>query len=212
MIEFQNVTVIRGEKTILSNISLTVNRGEKCVITGSSGCGKTSLLLAVMGFCTIPFGNMKVNGAELTLATLSAIRSQIAYIPQEPLLGTSGNILEAIMFPFEFKANKAMKPTLNKIKEHLQRFGLDPNILEKGCVDVSGGEKQRIVIARALMMNKRIFLADEVTTGLDTTNSELVWNTFNLPELTVLSVSHDPFWIGKQQSAYKIDNGKLFKL
>ncbi|MEI6055482.1 MAG: ABC transporter ATP-binding protein [Lentisphaerota bacterium] len=211
MIEFQDVTIIRGKKTILSNISFTINRGEKSVIIGQSGCGKTSLLLAVMGFCTIPSGTMKVNGSGLTLATLSSIRSQIAYIPQEPVLG-SANVLEAIMFPFEFKANRDMKPDSNKVKEHLKKFGLGSNILEKRCADVSGGEKQRIVIARALMMNKSIFLADEVTTGLDAANSELVWNTFNLPDLTVLSVSHDPLWIEKQQSAYKVENGKLLKI
>ncbi len=211
MIKFCNVDIVRGNKSILENVSFTVSKGEKCVITGSSGCGKTSLLLAVMGFCSIPKGILKINGTELTIQTLNIVRSQIAYISQEPVLG-SGNVLEAIMLPFGFKANKNIKPEISKIKETLGKFGLSNDILNKRCVDVSGGEKQRIVIARAFLMNKSIFMADEVTTGLDTGNASIVRDFLGLPDLTVLSVSHDPFWIEKQQSVYKIENGKLMRV
>jgi len=208
MIKLENVEIKREEHLLLRNINLSINEGAKTVITGHSGSGKTSLLLAIMGCYRIEIGVIKVNGTEVNAHNLGIIRKTIAYIAQEPVLGTE-NVHDALLLPFTFKANHSNKPELSRIHQLLERVNLKPNILKKNVISISGGEKQRIAIVRAILMKKKIFLVDEATTGLGPSNRKAVIDIFKNPEFTVLSVSHDPEWIKEQNEECQIQDYQL---
>lgn len=153
-------------------------------------------------------GRIRVNDLELSEKTVAAIRSRIAFIGQEPVLG-AGTVREALLLPFSFKAHQGAVPQDNLIFQTLEKLRLDRSILDKPCKRISGGEKQRIAIGRALLLNKMIFFADEITSALDPESKAAVITALFRPEITLLSVSHDPDWIQACGRIIDIKNEKL---
>ncbi len=194
MIEFRNITLQVPRQTLLKETSLRVAGGDKIVLRGPSGCGKSSLLKCLVGAIPIVSGSVHLAGLELSAATVMQIRGLISHIGQEPVLGTE-RVREALLLPFTFKAHRHLHPDENQISELLGRLHLGTGILDKPCARISGGEKQRIAIARALLLNKSVFLADEITSALDPDSRTAVMHELFRPEITLLSVSHDPEWI-----------------
>jgi putative ABC transport system ATP-binding protein len=202
------MTLNVAQQTLLEETSLLVAPGDKVVIRGASGSGKSSLLKSVAGAIPLEGGSVRVNGDELSAETLASIRSHIAFIGQEPVLGAE-SVRDALLLPFTFKAHRGNQPDEGRIAELLGRLKLPPGILGKESKRISGGEKQRIAIARALLLNKRIFLADEVTSALDPESKAAVMGELFRPGTTLLSVSHDPDWLGGCNRVVEIDNKKL---
>jgi len=194
MIEFRNIRLEIHRQTLLDGANLHIANGDKLVVRGASGCGKSSLLKSVIGALPIAEGSIGIEGTELSAATVQEIRSRIAFIGQEPVLGTE-IVRDALLLPFSFKAHRGTAPTEEHIVERVERLHLSADILDKTCSRISGGEKQRIAIIRALLLNKSIFLADEVTSALDPQSRAAVMEELFRPEITLLSVSHDPEWI-----------------
>jgi putative ABC transport system ATP-binding protein len=205
MITLKNITISRSGQILIENASLHVNCGEKIAICGKSGCGKSSLLAAIAGCFPLESGTITVNGCELTCKNISQIRSSIAFIGQEPVTGAD-TVRAALLLPFTFKVNRRHLPDESAIISKLEQLHLKPEILDKACSTISGGEKQRIAIARALLMNKQIFLADEVTSALDPASREAVLENFSAPDLTVISISHDKEWLKKQDFVYELSH------
>jgi len=196
MIEFDAVTLRRGNQILLDKASFHIRSGEKVVLTGPSGCGKSTVLAAIMGMFAPSEGNIFFDGKRLSPETVWDARSEIALVGQEPILGAE-TVREAILLPFEYKARRHQRPTDDAIIESLRRTGLSPEILEKRSAVISGGEKQRAVVARALLLENRVFLCDEATSALDPVSKEAVMRILFASERTLLSVSHDPDWIGR---------------
>ena len=149
-----------------------------------------------------------MNDLELSEQTVAEIRSQVAFIGQEPALGAE-RVKEALLLPFTFKAHQQAKPTDDLIFHTLERLHLDRSILEKPSKRISGGEKQRIAIARALLLNKTVFFADEITSALDPESKAAVIAALFRPEMTLLSVSHDSDWIKACSRIIEINKHKL---
>lgn len=208
MITLTDVTISRNGSKLIEHATLQLARGEKAAICGRSGCGKSSLLTAIAG-CFIPDnGRICVNGIDLNPAGIMQIRHEIAFITQEPVMGAD-TVREALLLPFTFHANRSRQPEQAAITARLEQLQLDENIIDKPCSVISGGEKQRIAIARALLLDKSIFLLDEVTSALDPVSREPVLKIFSDPAISVLSVSHDPQWLEMQHRVYCIADGRL---
>ena len=208
MINFENITLNVQQQALLTDTNLHLDEGDKVAIRGASGCGKSSLLKCVVGALPIVEGSVLVNGLKLSPKTVATIRAQIAFIGQEPALGAE-NVQEALLLPFSYKAHRQNRPTDKRIFQTLERLHLSRDILNKSGKRISGGEKQRIAIARALLLDKTIFLADEVTSALDPESKLAVMKELFHPGITLLSVSHDPDWINKCTRVVSIDNHKL---
>lgn len=193
MIEFDEVTVKAGDKRILDGVSFSLAAGEKAVITGPTGSGKSTILLTLLGAYEIARGRVFFDGRELSTETLSTVRRSIAWIGQEPILG-DGTVREALLLPFQFAANRTAAPTEERLLEALASLELEESILGRRTSVISGGEKQRVAITRALLLDKRVFLADEITSALDEHSSAVVKTLFLTDGFTVLTVSHDPQW------------------
>lgn len=210
IIRFDQVTVAAQEKIILSNISFALRSGEKAALCGKSGSGKSSVLRTLLGLHSITSGSVYFKEQALSPVTVHLIRSHTAYIGQEPILGAD-KVREALLLPFKFKAHKQNIPAESQLLEVLQRLKLNPCILDRECDRISGGEKQRIALARGLLLGKSLYLLDEVTSALDVGSKNAVFEVFTDPQLTVLSVAHDPDWLERCSTVFELDDGQLTK-
>jgi len=208
MIKFENITLKVHRQTLLDDTSLHIANGNKVVVRGPSGCGKSSLLKCVVGALPIVGGSVRVDDQELTADTVAEVRSRIAFIGQEPVLGAE-IVRDALLLPFTYKAHSGNRPADEQILQGLEHLHLSRDILDKPCKHISGGEKQRIAILRALLLNKTIFLADEVTSALDPESKAAVMAELFRPNITLLSISHDPNWINACDRIITIENAQL---
>lgn len=208
MIVFDNITLKVHTQTLLEGTSLVLADGEKAVLRGASGSGKSSLLKSAVGAIPIQDGLVRIDGVELSAETVSDIRACVAFIGQEPVLGAE-TVHDALLLPFRFKAHRHNLPANEKIHALLERLHLSKEIIGKPCARISGGEKQRIAIARALLLGKTIFLADEITSALDPESRAAVMDELFRPDITLLSVSHDPEWIAQGNRVIEIADHTL---
>lgn len=190
-IEIKDLKVSFDNNTVLDKFSLKVEKGEKLVLTGPSGIGKSTILKVILGFIEPESGNIKIMGERLSPHSVWQLRRMIGYVPQEPELGR-GSVKEWLERPFTFIANKGLKDNLRNISSLFHQFLLTEEILDKNLDTLSGGEKQRIAIISTILLKRPILLLDEPTSALDDrSRKRLIDFLRNSSELTVLMVSHD---------------------
>jgi len=197
MIELENITRSFGSLQVLKGVSLKVEKGEVISITGPSGAGKTTLL-QIMGSLDKPdAGRVLYNGQDITRMDekeLSAFRNRhIGFVFQFHQLLPEFTALENITIPMLI-AGTGMRQATARGKELLELLGLEDRADHKPS-ELSGGEKQRIAVARALANQPDVILADEPSGSLDTKNKEELHNLFfNLRDQlgqTFVIVTHD---------------------
>lgn len=193
ILKIDNACIAFGDDTLFSGFCLQLHEGEIACISGQSGCGKTSLLNAILGFVPLKAGSITVNGIRLEKATIDQIRRQVAWIPQELALPLEW-VKEMVQLPFNLKANRATPFSTGKLFDCFDELGLEEEIYEKRVNEISGGQRQRIMIAVATMLQKPLLIVDEPTSALDTDSTEKVLAFFRnrmKGESAVLAVSHD---------------------
>ena len=197
MIELDNITRSFGSLQVLKGISLKVDNGEIISITGPSGAGKTTLL-QIMGSLDKPdTGRVLYDGRDITTMgekELSSFRgSHIGFVFQFHQLLPEFTAKENIMIPMLI-AGKNMHDAASRASELLEMLGLKDRSEHKPS-ELSGGEKQRIAVARALANKPDVILADEPSGSLDTRNKEELHNLiFKLRDMlgqTFVIVTHD---------------------
>jgi ABC-type bacteriocin/lantibiotic exporter with double-glycine peptidase domain len=190
-IEINDLTVAFDGKEVLSGFELSVAAGEKVVITGDSGCGKSTVLRAILGFAVPDAGSIRIGGELLDEHSVWGMRTRLAYVGQEPELG-AGPARDALTKAFEYHANTSLKDNLKRVPELAKHFNLESEILDKDVSALSGGEKQRVALIAAILLDRKIYLLDEATSALDKANRRVVGDYFrSLPDVTLLAVSHD---------------------
>ena len=199
MIELQNVTkTVRSgieDLTILDNVSLNIYDGEFVSITGASGSGKSTMLGLIAGLDAPTTGAILIDDADITKMSedsLAQIRSEkIGFIFQSFHLIPSLTAFENILIPMEIVGFKDAKQRAEKL---LSDVGLT-NRGHHYPSELSGGEQQRIAIARAFANQPKILLADEPTGNLDSKNGEnifeLMTELHDLNKVTLVLVTHD---------------------
>jgi putative ABC transport system ATP-binding protein len=192
--EWRNITISAENTAIISGFSLRIEAGEKVVLFGPSGTGKTSILRSALGFMPVTEGGLYFHGEEISKKLVWGMRRKIAYIPQNPDIG-EGPVQKLIDSVFELKANER-KPGKDEIEELFTTFELPGALLEKDFELLSGGEKQRVGIVIAILLKRDIFFLDEITASLDDAMKEKVIRYFiNRPDDTAqVIVSHDGGW------------------
>lgn len=211
-IEFRNVSVVKDDKIILNEINLIIKEGETIGIVGSSGSGKSTIVKLIAGLDKNYKGHILVGGKELKTIPEDYYNSLFSIATQENKLFNETllyNITYGNPNPSTEQINKIIEYSLEDIISRLEKK-LQTNVNQQG-VNFSGGEKQRIAIARALMKNASIYLFDEITSSLDSKNSNLIYaNIINkFPNSTKIFISHQEMIVEKCTRVYFINKNKI---
>lgn len=191
-IEIDNLSVRLGGKLVLSEFSLKVVPSEKVMITGRSGSGKTTLLRCILGFILPNEGHIRIQGEPLTSRSVWKLRTYLAYVAQEPDLG-SGTVREILERLFLYRINAPKRGNLSRMPDLMETFRLPSKLLDSDISTLSGGEKQRVAIISADLLDRNIFLLDEASSAQDKVGKQAIADFFcSRRYLTVLSVSHNP--------------------
>lgn len=194
LLEGKKIRFKYGKEIIFNDFSFEIEKGEKLVLKGESGSGKSTLFRLILGFEKPESGEFFYEGSPLKNGTLKSFRKETAWLPQDLNIG-NGSVKEVIEYPFEFKSSSGSKPSDESIKNLLNDLGLDSGILEKTFSDLSTGQRQRIGILICILMDKPLMLLDEPTSALDLDSKEKLAELLLNSDRTILSTSHDPFWV-----------------
>ena len=178
-------------KEVLKGLNLQVKEGEKVVLLGTSGSGKSSILKIIMGMERAQSGTIRIGGQDTMDLGEDRIFKEISYIQQEVFI-FDGTIRENICL-FQTYRGEELQSVIERagLRNLVKEKGLDYLCGENGAA-LSGGERQRISIARSLLRKTPILLADEITASLDKENSYLVLDTLlNIENTTEILVLHD---------------------
>ncbi len=190
-IRIDRLTLAFKDRVLLKDFSLALEAGEHCTITGPSGSGKSTLLKCLLGLARPASGRIEVFGAELNQASVWSLRRKMAWVDQEPDLG-DGTAGDALRRPFQFRANRSLTPASARLRDLLRRFCLDPEIVDQPVATLSGGEKQRIALVSAILLQRPVLLLDEASSALDPDSRSAVAHYCASTPATILSVAHDP--------------------
>ena len=194
-IEFQHIHKAYGEKIIISDLSLTIEQGEFVTFIGSSGCGKTTLLKMVNGLTTPTSGNVLVNGEDIREKNLIELRRNIGYAIQGSVLFPHMTVEQNIAYVPNLLNKKDTKRTKDAVTKWMQIVGLDEELKDHYPAELSGGQAQRVGIARSLAASPDILLMDEPFGAVDEITrdqlQEEIKRIHNETNITILFVSHD---------------------
>lgn len=174
VVSIQNVNISQGSNLVLQNVSFTVNRGEFVYLVGKTGSGKSSLLKTLYGELPLSNGTGNVVGFDLKSLTwkkLPFLRRNLGVVFQDFQLLTDRNIYENLRFVLRATGWSDDKLIQEKINDVLEKVGLKSKGF-KMTYEMSGGEQQRVDIARAMLNSPKLILADEPTGNLDPDTSD----------------------------------------
>ena len=210
MIDVGHLSVTKGGKTIVSDVSLSVREGEKLLLRGPSGCGKSTLLRALLFF--EPFrGSIRFRNETVDRTNLAAFRSRISFLGQTlPQFQVSAD--ELLQMPFRYRANRDHRPDEAEKQRLLEALNFNGGILETSFADLSGGERQRLLILQVLLLNKPVAVFDEITSALDRKNiAGAVREITADPRRTVIAVSHQAEWEAAADRVIEMEEGRVLE-
>ena len=217
IVELRNVNIYQGESLILSDVDITVSRGEFVYLVGKTGTGKSSLLKTLYGDLDFKEGQATVAGydlQELDWKKVPYLRRNLGVVFQDFQLLTDRNVNDNLKFVLRATGWKDEKLMDEKIADVLEKVGLKTKGF-KMPFEMSGGEQQRIDIARALLNSPKLILADEPTGNLDPeTSDEIMHLLFNISRdygTAIIMATHDYPVIHKFPArTIKTERGKVW--
>lgn len=210
MIEIKDLSKSYGDKEILKNINLTINDNEIVAIIGKSGCGKSTLLRCISRLENITKGSIYIDNENIN--NIKDYYKKVGMVFQNFNLFENLNVLDnLILAPVKLKL-MTKDEAIKKAKNYLKDIGLI-NKIKEYPKNLSGGEKQRVAIIRALMENPKIILFDEPTSSLDPQMTQEVLDLMkrlSSLNITIIVVSHEINFIKEfAQRIIYIDNKKV---
>ncbi|MFD2903931.1 ABC transporter ATP-binding protein [Sphingobacterium anhuiense] len=212
-IEFQQVDFSYGEKNILKNINLTIEKGKTIALVGPSGGGKSTLVDLIPRFMDVTGGQILFDGIDLRDLDQESLRTMIGVVNQESIL-FNDTIFNNITFSNTSATQEEVEAAAKIANAHefilKTELGYETNIGDRGA-KLSGGQRQRICIARAVLKNPPIMLLDEATSALDTESEKLVQDSlYKLMEnRTTVVIAHRLSTIQSADTIVVIDAGQI---
>lgn len=202
-----------NEDIVLKGLNLTIKKGEKIGIIGPSGSGKSTLINLIVGLIADFDGCIEIDGQKINENNIDSWRNQISYVPQNVFLFDS-NLKSNITFGSKNKEVKNLKEIIFKVK--LNSFVRDRNLdeieLGERANKISGGEKQRIALARALYKEASLIVIDEATNALDKKVEKEIFDIiYNLDNVSIIVISHEIHNLYGCSTIYELKNKTLLK-
>ena len=202
-----------GLLTIVKDINLTVEQGKPISLVGPSGSGKTTLLAIMAGLNLPTFGTVNLFGSEITNLDedrRAQIRGQnVGFVFQSFHLMPRLTALDNVMLPLEISRDPF---SMEKAQEALEQVGLSKRA-KHFATQLSGGEKQRVAIARSIVNKPKILFADEPTGNLDKKSSnsisDLLFSLNEIIQTTLVLVTHDLFLAERCKEVYELSEGQI---
>lgn len=220
MLQVTNVSKIfqQGDKHVsaVDNISFIVTDGQFAAVIGRSGSGK-STLLGLLGALDSPTsGSIVIDTQDITKLHDSGLikyrRNAIGFVFQSYNLVPNLSALENVMLPMEF-AKMAKARRISRAKSLLKQVGIEGDKINRRPSKMSGGEQQRVSIARALANKPKLILADEPTGNLDSENGQMIFELLHklarTENTTIVVVTHDLDIAGRADKTFRLADGKL---
>ncbi len=213
-IEFEQVSFsYQQEREILRDVNITIPSGHKVAVVGPSGAGKSTIARLLFRFYDVTSGAVRIDGQDVRKCTQESLHQAIAVVPQDTVLFN-----ESIHFNIHYAKPGASKDEivhaakLANIHEFIEQLPqqYDTVVGERG-LKLSGGEKQRIAIARAVLKNPRILIFDEATSSLDSQSESVILNAMQdiTHGVTTLVIAHRLSTVVDADTIYVLDNGML---
>ena len=213
-IEFDNVSfAYNQDREILYDVSITIPSGHKIAVVGPSGAGKSTIARLLFRFYDVTAGVVRIDGQDVRACTQQSLHENIAVVPQDTVLFN-----ESIFFNIQYAKPEASKEEIEQaarlanIHDFIEQLpqGYETVVGERG-LKLSGGEKQRIAIARAVLKNPRILIFDEATSSLDSQSESMILNAMKevTKGVTTLVIAHRLSTIVDADSIYVFDHGRV---
>ena len=215
-IDFRNLTFAypsRPDENVLKNINVTIEADQMVALVGASGAGKSTIATLLLRLHNATSGTIFFDGKESSAYALSALRNQIALVPQDIFL-FGGTIRDNIAYGKTGATDQEITEAAQKANamEFIQRFPekMDTLVGERGT-QLSGGQRQRIAIARAVLKNPKILILDEATSSLDSESERLVQDALEklMKGRTSVVIAHRLSTIRKADQILVLDQGRL---
>nr|WP_270660195.1 peptidase domain-containing ABC transporter [Paraclostridium bifermentans] len=213
-ISFKDVDFRYGTRNlILKNINMTIKQGERIALVGESGSGKTTLAKLLLNFYQCEKGEILVNDYNLLDINVEALRDKIAYISQETFL-FNGTILENLMLGNPYLTYEEIIEACEKAQIHdfINSLPLRYNTLvEENGSNFSGGQKQRLSIARAILRKPEILIMDEATSNLDSITEKAIERTIHKfsEGMTTIIIAHRLSTVMRCDNIYILEKGEI---
>lgn len=190
MIEFNSIFLNRNGKNIFSGLDLSISDGEKVLLQGKSGAGKTTVFRLILGLEQPDRGDIFFNGRRICAENIHDIRQQIFYLSQDIDLkqGRVGQIIDEVA-----EVNKVNSHLASR-KRWMDFLELDEKILGQNIKKLSGGERQRTGLLLCLLLQRPVWLLDEPTSALDDKMKEKISQFVISQDKTVFIISHEKLW------------------
>ncbi len=210
-VHIENLSVYYGKTTAISDVSLDIKQGEFLGIIGPNGGGKSTLLKAILGLIPITTGNIEIYGGKL-----GKNRTVTGYVPQFASVDRQFpiSVLEVVLTGRLKKGlslfMKYSKEDIEIAYEKLRYVGME-HLAKRQISELSGGEFQRLLIARALTVHPRLLLLDEPTASVDVSSRDQIYDLLKElnKEITIVLVTHDLLAISSEVKKLACLNGKL---
>lgn len=214
-IVFDNVSFCYGDKRIFQNKNISIAAGEKVGLVGYSGAGKSTFVNLILRFFPVENGKILIDGQDIATVTLESLRNNIALIPQDPILfhrSLEDNIRYGRIEASENEVISAAK--MAHCHEFIKKCsrGYLSLVGERGT-KLSGGEKQRIAIARAMLLKAPILILDEATSALDSVTETYIQDSLDklMSNRTTIVVAHRLSTLSKMDRILVFDHGKIIE-
>jgi ATP-binding cassette, subfamily B, multidrug efflux pump len=202
-----------SEQKIIDNVSINIKPGDTIALVGKVGSGKSWLVNMIPRLVDPSEGEIRIDGRKLSGYNLEDLRKNIGYVPQEPVL-FSDTVRNNVLFGRESITEDTLNWAIevSQLKTEIDTFpkGMDTWIGTRG-MSISGGQKQRLALARALAGKPKILILDDCTSALDSSTESALWDRLRevLPDMTTILITHRPDTLEQADNIYVLADGKV---